>query len=75
MVTATYWCIAGDTCIHLNPAMKVVFYRTELFANDYQVSNANPIGSLVIVAYNIPTSTAARKNPMQLGQYTLKTTE
>ena len=46
MVTSTYWHIADSTCIHWNPAILVVFFRTELFAYGYQASDESPFGLL-----------------------------
>ena len=44
---AKYWCIADntvDTCIYLNHVIFVVFFLTEMFAVDYQVSDKRPLG-------------------------------
>ena len=51
IVTATYWWITDDTCIPWNPAILVVFFRTELFADGYQSSNIRPFCLHIILHF------------------------
>ena len=52
----------NDTCIHWNPAILVVFFSDELFPDGYQVSDIDPLGSLVYFRQTANHVTTAMMN-------------